>query len=409
MTNSKISPLSPNKFVTMPTLVGVEMATSSSGTKYKNRDDLMLMVFPPETSIAGVFTKSSTAAISVILTKKVIDIGHGRCLLVNAGNANAFTGLDGERSANSILLSLSKISGFPVNSIMMASTGIIGEPLDDAIIIEHINTLWNSKGTADWYQAASAIKTTDTFTKVSSKIVKFGHQTVNICGIAKGSGMIAPNMATMLGFIVTDAKIDKPLLQSMLVKINEKSFNAITVDGDTSTNDMVLLAATGKSNLAISSQNRNVDEFFLAVQQVMVDLAHQIVKDGEGASKFITINVTGALSDKSAHVIAKTIANSLLVKTAIAGEDANWGRIVMAIGKTGKPINTDLLTIRIGGVLVAEKGQKSQDCEEAQVEKHLKSNSIVIDVDLRLKNGSATVWTCDLTHEYVSINADYRS
>ena len=409
MTNPKISPLSPNKFVTMPTLVGVEMATSSSGTKYKNRDDLLLMVFPPETSIAGVFTKSSTAAISVILTKKVIDIGHGRCLLVNAGNANAFTGLDGERSANSILSSLSKISGFPINSIMMASTGIIGEPLDDAIIKEHINTLWNSKGTADWYQAASAIKTTDTFTKVSSQIVKFGHRTVNICGIAKGSGMIAPNMATMLGFIVTDAKIDKPLLQSMLVKINEKSFNAITVDGDTSTNDMVLLAATGKSNLAISPQNRNVDEFFLAVQQVMVDLAHQIVKDGEGASKFITINVTGAISDKSAHVIAKTIANSLLVKTAIAGEDANWGRIVMAIGKAGKPINTDLLTIRIGGVLVAENGQKSQDCEEAQVEKHLKSNSIVIDVDLRLKNGSATVWTCDLTHEYVSINSDYRS
>ena len=409
MTISKISPLAPKILVKMPRLIGVELATAASGIKYKNRDDLLLMVFSPETTIAGVFTKSTTAAISVLLTKHVVKIGQGRCLLVNAGNANAFTGVDGERSANSILSSISKVSGLPVSSIMMASTGVIGEPLDDVIINRHIDNLWNSKGTADWYQAASAIKTTDTFAKVTSQTVEFGNQTVNICGIAKGSGMIAPNMATMLGFIVTDAKIEKSLLQKILLLVNNKSFNSITVDSDTSTNDMVLAAATGASKVVISYEDSTVDKFISAFQKVMVDLAHQIVKDGEGASKFITINVTGGVSNNSAHNIAKSIANSPLVKTAIAGEDANWGRIVMAIGKAGELVKTNLITIRVGGVLVATNGRKFEGYKEYNLEKHIKSNNIIIDIDLQMQDGNATVWTCDLTHEYISINADYRS
>ena len=409
MTISKISPFAPHNLVNMPHLIGVEMATAASGMKYQNRDDLLLMVFSPGTTIAGVFTKSSTAAVSVLLTKQVIEAGNGRCLLVNAGNANAFTGLEGERSAKSILSTISKISGLPINSIMMASTGVIGEQLDDVIINVQIDNLWNTKGNADWHQAASAIKTTDTFTKVASQTIEFGDKKVNICGIAKGSGMIAPDMATMLSFIVTDAKISRSFLQNLLLMINEKSFNAITVDGDTSTNDMVLVAATGASKVAILSRDPSADKFISALQKVMVELAHQIVKDGEGASKFITIKVTGAVSDKSAHNIAKSIANSPLVKTAIAGEDANWGRIVMAVGKAGEPIRTNLLTVRIGGVLVAENGQKSEDYKEYQIEKHIKSDKIIIDVDLQMQDGSATVWTCDLSHEYISINADYRS
>ncbi len=409
MTISKISPFAPNNFIEMPPLIGVEMATAASGEKYQNRDDLLLMVFSSETTIAGVFTKSTTAAISVLITKKVIEVGGGRCLLVNAGNANAFTGSQGERSAKSILSSISKLSDFPENSIMMASTGVIGEPLNDVIVNKQINYLWNSRGDADWYQAASAIKTTDTFAKVASQTIKFGNQKVNICGIAKGSGMIAPNMATMLGFIVTDARISKSLLQNILLMINEKSFNAITVDSDTSTNDMVLVAATGASKVAILSQDSKIDKFISALQKVMLELAHQIVKDGEGASKFITINVSGAVSDRSAHIIAKSIANSPLVKTAIAGEDANWGRIVMAVGKAGEPVKTNLINIHVGGVLVAENGQKSKRFDERQIEKHIKSDEIIIDINLQVQDGSATVWTCDLTNEYISINANYRS
>ena len=409
MTTSKISPFAPKSFAKMPRLMGVEIATVASGMKYKNRDDLLLIVFSPGTTVAGVFTKSSTAAISVHLTEKVVEKGHGRCLLVNAGIANAFTGLKGKQSANSIISSLSKISGLPEGSIMMASTGVIGELLDDKIINTHIENLWNSRGKSNWYQAASAIKTTDTYAKGASQTIEFDGQKVNICGIAKGSGMIAPDMATMLSFIITDAKIEKQLLQNMLLTINQKSFNSITVDSDTSTNDMVLVAATGSSNVSILSQDNKLNKFISALQKVMVELAHQIVKDGEGASKFITINVTGAVSDKSAHTIAKTIANSPLVKTAIAGEDANWGRIVMAIGKSAEPVKTDLVTIHIGGILVALNGQKSDLYDELQIEKHIKSDSITIDVDLQMQDGSATVWTCDLTHEYISINADYRS
>ena len=409
MTISKISPLAPKNSPKMPLLAGLEMATAASEIKYKNRDDLLLMVFCPETTVAGVFTKSTTAAVSVLLTKKVIKSNNARCLLVNAGNANAFTGKKGERSALAILSSLSKISGLPLSSMMMASTGVIGEPLNDDLIKFHLKKLWDSKGEADWYQAASAIKTTDTFTKVTSQIINIDGVNVHICGIAKGSGMIAPDMATMLGFIVTDAKIEKTLLQKMLSETNDKSFNSITVDNDTSTNDMVLMAATGASKVSILSQGPNTDKFILALQKVMTSLAHQIVKDGEGASKFITINVMGAVSNISAHKIAKSIANSPLVKTAIAGEDANWGRIIMAIGKAGEPIRRDLLTIRIGGVLVAEDGKKSEGFIESMLDKHIKSKNIIIDVDLQTKNGNATVWTCDLTHDYISINADYRS
>ncbi|MDC3311438.1 bifunctional glutamate N-acetyltransferase/amino-acid acetyltransferase ArgJ [Alphaproteobacteria bacterium] len=412
MTPLKLSPLSPTEFPNMPSLAGVELATAATGVKYKDRDDLLLMVFPPKTNLAGVFTKSSTAAVSVHLSKQVVQSNIGRCLLVNAGNANAFTGRNGDQSADSILSYLSKISGISQKSMMMASTGVIGEPLDDSLICLHLNKLWESKGTADWQQAANAIKTTDTFAKASSQTIYFDDQPVHICAIAKGSGMIAPDMATMLGFIVTDAEIKPSLLQKMLTQINAKSFNAITVDSDTSTSDMVILAATATSKVKISSDagaGELAEKFKTSLRLVMTDLAHQIVKDGEGASKFITVNVKGAISDHSAHIIAKSIANSPLVKTAIAGEDANWGRIVMAVGKAGEPAERDKLSIKIGGILVAENGQKSDGYTEAMISDHMKSNTILIDVDLQLQNGTSTVWTCDLTHDYISINADYRS
>ncbi len=409
MTIKNISPLAPGTFPEIPKIAGVWMATSATGMKYKDRDDLLLMVFSPETNIAGLFTKSATAAVSVHLTKKVIENNQGRCLLVNAGNANAFTGSKGDASAQSVLSMLSTISGLPLNTIMMASTGVIGEPLDAELICAKLETLWKSKGTANWYQAASAIKTTDTFEKASIQIIEYGDKTVHIAAIAKGSGMIAPDMATMLGFIVTDAKIEKSLLQKMLFETNKRSFNAITVDSDTSTSDMVLLAATGASKVTIQSNSENADKFKLALQQVMRDLAHQIVKDGEGASKFITVNVSGAINDGSAHIIAKSIANSPLVKTAIAGEDANWGRIVMAVGKAGQPALRDKLTIRIGGVLVAENGQKSDNYADSMIDSHMKSTDILIEVDLQMRDGVATVWTCDLTHGYITINTDYRS
>ena len=409
MTIPKISPLAPDTFPKIPSIAGVWMATSATGMKYKDRDDLLLMVFNPDTNFAGLFTKSATAAVSVHLTKKVIENNHGRCLLVNAGNANAFTGAKGESSARSVLSKLSEISGLPLNSMMMASTGVIGEYLNANLICAHLETLWNSKGTANWYQAASAIKTTDTFAKASMQTIEYGKKKVQIGAIAKGSGMIAPDMATMLSFIVTDAKIEKSLLQEMLFETNKKSFNAITVDSDTSTSDMVILAATGSSNITIQSRSANANKFQAALQKVMMDLAHQIVKDGEGASKFITVNVLGAVSDESAHKIAKSIANSPLVKTAIGGEDANWGRIVMAVGKAEEPVLRDKLTIWIGGVLVAENGQKSENYRESKVDIHMKSKNILIDVDLKIQDGSATVWTCDLTHEYITINADYRS
>ena len=409
MTITKISPLAPDTFPKIPDIAGVWMATSATGIKYKDRDDLLLMVFSPDTDFAGLFTKSATAAVSVHITKKVIANNQGRCLLVNAGNANAFTGAKGDSSALSVLSKLSTISGLPLNTMMMASTGVIGEYLNDDLICAHLETLWKSKGTANWYQAASAIKTTDTFAKASIQTVECSNGTVHIGAIAKGSGMIAPDMATMLGFIVTDAKIGKSLLQEMLFETNKKSFNSITVDSDTSTSDMVLLAATGASKVVIQSRSANANKFKSALQKVMTDLAHQIVKDGEGASKFITVNVLGAISDESAHKIAKSIANSPLVKTAIAGEDANWGRIVMAVGKAGEPALRDKLTIKIGGVLVAENGQKSEKYEESMVYNHMKSRNILIDVDLKIQDGSATVWTCDLTHDYITINADYRS
>ena len=409
MTLPKISPLAPDTFPEIPPISGVLMATSATGMKYKDRDDLLLMVFSPETNIAGLFTKSATAAVSIHLTKKVIENNQGRCLLVNAGNANAFTGAKGDASAQSALSALSTLSGLPLNTMMMASTGVIGEPLNADLICAHLETLWNSKGTANWYQAASAIKTTDTFAKASSQTIKYGDETVHIGAIAKGSGMIAPDMATMLGFIVTDAKIEKSLLQEMLFETNKNSFNAITVDSDTSTSDMVLLAATGASKVTLQPDSENAHKFKSALQQVMTDLAHQIVKDGEGASKFITVNVSGAMSDKSAHIIAKSIANSPLVKTAIAGEDANWGRIVMAVGKAGQPALRDKLTIRIGGVLVAENGQKADSYTESLIDNHMKSEDILIEVDLQIQDGVATVWTCDLTHDYITINADYRS
>ena len=409
MTISKISPLAPDTFPEIPNISGVWMSTSATGMKYKDRDDLLLMVFSPETIIAGLFTKSATAAVSVHLTKKVIENNQGRCLLVNAGNANAFTGAKGEASAWSALSMLSSISGLPLCTMMMASTGVIGEPLNSDLICTHLKTLWHSKGSANWHQAASAIKTTDTFAKASTQTIEYGNKTVHIGAIAKGSGMIAPDMATMLCFIVTDAKIEKSLLQKMLFETNKKSFNAITVDSDTSTSDMVLLAATGASKVTIQPKSVTANKFKSALQQVMKDLAHQIVKDGEGASKFVTVNVLGAISDESAHIIAKSIASSPLVKTAIAGEDANWGRIVMAVGKAGQPALRDKLTIWIGGVLVAENGQKADSYSESMIDNHMKSRDILIEVDLQMQNGVATVWTCDLTHDYIKINADYRS
>ena len=408
---AKISPLAPSGFPDIPAIPGVLLSAGSCGLLYEGRKDVLLASLDKGTQVAGVFTTSKTAAAPVHWCMRSAKAGRARALIVNAGNANAFTGLAGEKSVQRTVDKVASLLDCPKSQVFVASTGVIGETLPDDRIRKALGGLRKKLQPGDWPGAASAIMTTDTFAKGAFRTVMIGDTEVTIGGIAKGSGMIAPDMATMLSFIFTDAKIPAAVLQKLVRRGADRSFNAITVDGDTSTSDTVLLFATGAAKHAkiASAGDAKLRAFRAALEEVMVDLAHQIVRDGEGASKFVTVNIIGAKSAKAARRIGLTIANSPLVKTAIAGEDANWGRIVMAVGKSGEEADRDKLKISIGGVAVAEKGMVVAGYDEAPVAKHMKGQEIDIDVDLQIGRGAATVWTCDLTHEYISINADYRS
>lgn len=408
MADLPVSPLAPASFPSLPVIKGARFATAEAGVKYQGRTDVMLAVLDPGSAIAGVFTKSATRSSNVLdcQTKIGTDSDDGAAIIVNSGNSNAFTGRAGDQSVQAICQAVSSVTGLPAERVFTSSTGVIGERLPHDRInakIDELNANLRADGMPD---AAKAIMTTDTFAKGSAAEVDIDGKMVRIAGIAKGSGMVAPDMATMLVYIFTDAKIAHPELQALLSDLTEVTFNAITVDSDTSTSDTLLLAATGASNVDVSSQS---GVFKTALHSVMLDLAHQVVRDGEGATKFAEVNVTGAATDADARTHALAIANSPLVKTAIAGEDPNWGRIVMAIGKSGAAADRDLLTIRFGSILVAENGWVADSYTEEDGSAYMKNQELTIGVDLGLGEGASKVWTCDLTHQYITINADYRS
>jgi glutamate N-acetyltransferase/amino-acid N-acetyltransferase len=407
----EISPLAPKSFPQMPFVNGVRMATAKTKTKYKGRSDLLLIDLVSGTSVAGVLTKSTAPGHPVIWCRDKLQKGKARGLVVNAGNANVFNGKSGMQAVEAIAKSVGTLLHCAKNEVYVASTGVIGERLDPKKIVEKIATLKDDLQNQNWKDAAIAITTTDTFPKGSHRVVKVGKTSVNIVGIAKGSGMIAPDMATMLGFIFTDAQIPAQILQKLLTRNVKSTFNSITVDGDTSTSDTLLLFATGVAEHSVPSNDHDpiLKEFEIGLNEVMLDLAKQIVRDGEGAQKLIKINVSGASSPTSARRIGLSIANSPLVKTAIAGEDANWGRVVMAVGKSGEKADRDKLGVWFGGIKIAENGGVVDNYDERPVAKHMQGHEVIIDVDVGVGRGTATVWTCDLTHGYININADYRS
>jgi len=403
-----VSPLAPASFPTLPVIQGVSFATAAAGVKYKDRTDVMLALLAPGTAIAGVFTRSATRSAPVLDCQAKLggDAAPGAAILVNSGNSNAFTGGRGVESVQAITAAVAQATGVPQGRVFTSSTGVIGEPLPHDRIIATLDTLAGAAQPAGLEQAARAIMTTDTFPKGACATVEIGGKPVKVAGIAKGSGMIAPDMATMLVYIFTDAQVEQPVLQTLLSTLTDRTFNCITVDSDTSTSDTLLLAATGASGVQVGADD---SAFADALHGVMLDLAHQVVRDGEGATKFVEIAVTGAASNADARTHAMAIANSPLIKTAIAGEDPNWGRVVMAIGKSGAAADRDLLSIRFGTITVAENGWVSPTYSEAQGAAYMKGQNLQIGVDLGLGQGQATVWTCDLTHGYISINADYRS
>lgn len=403
------SPLAPATFPELPAIGGVRFASAAAGVKYKDRDDVMLAALTPGSTVAGVFTRSKTRAAPVLDCQSKIgqsDTSGGAAIIVNSGNANAFTGQSGAVAVTAITTSVASALSIEKERVFSSSTGVIGEILPHARITKQIPNLVKGLDAGKIADAAQAIMTTDTYAKGAHRLVKTDQGTVQINGIAKGSGMIAPDMATMLVYIFTDAKIDQSHLQSLVSELNEVTFNAITVDSDTSTSDTLLMAATGASGVTISAHDV---EFRDALHQLMIDLAHQVVRDGEGASKFVEVRVTGAVNNQDAKIHAMAIANSPLVKTALAGEDPNWGRIVMAIGKSGAAAERDRLTIHFGDIIVAENGWVSPSYNEELGARYMQKQDLMIAVDLALGEAQATVWTCDLTHQYITINADYRS
>lgn len=414
MSKLPVSPLAPAKFPHMLPVPGVEMGAAATGLKYKNRPDLLLVTFQKGAVGAGVFTQSKMPAAPVDWSKTAIEANDGqvRALVVNAGNANAFTGEKGARTARRSAELAAKSVGCEPDQVLLASTGVIGETLDGALFAKYLPRIAEGLSADLWREAARAITTTDTFLKGASKITEIGGRPIAITGIAKGSGMIAPDMATMLGFVFTNAPVTANCLRQILRDANEKSFSCVTVDGDTSTNDTLYAVATGgafTSDLIDDPADKRLDDFKSAFQDIMLDLAQQLVRDGEGATKFISMTVEGAADEKAARAIALTVANSPLVKTAIAGEDPNWGRLVMAVGRSGELANRDRMAIWIGGQLVATNGQVSKKYSEALAAEHMKKANIDIRINVGVGEGTATVWTCDLTHGYISINADYRS
>ena len=397
-------------FPSMPSIDGVTARVARARYKDWERADLTFFEMDEGTSVAGVFTQSACASSEVELGREQVPSDRARALIVNAGNSNAFTGYRGREAVEAIQSQVAEALGCTANDVLVSSTGVIGVPLPKDRAREGVAAALAAPACA-WEEAAMAITTTDTFAKGAHAAAMIGAARVELCGIIKGSGMIAPDMATMLGYIFTDAAVAPAFLQELLEAANTQTFNCITVDGDTSTSDTVLVFATGKANHARieSWDSPGADAFAAALGEVCRELAHLVVRDGEGASKFITVRVSGAVDDDSARRIGLAIANSPLVKTAIAGEDANWGRVVMAVGKAGEPADRDKLSIAFGGNWAAHEGLPVEDYDEAPVAQHLKGQDIDLAVDLGMGAGRATVWTCDLTHGYISINADYRS
>lgn len=412
--STAISPLAPKSYPDMPEVNGVTFSTAEAGVKYSGRTDVLLAILGEETSVAGVFTKSKCPSAPVDWCKSVLGSGKARALLVNSGNANAFTGKKGSAAVELSADIVANAAKCPKDQIYLASTGVIGEPLPAERFGTVMESLVERQGDAGWLDAAKAIMTTDTYPKIATAAVDLDGTSIVINGIAKGAGMIAPDMATMLSFIFTDAAIAPSVLQEMLLGETQSSFNAITVDSDTSTSDTVLLFATGKAAdkgvpPIASMDDPRVETVRAALADVMLDLSHQIVKDGEGARKFVEIEIQGAESDASAKTIALSVANSPLVKTAVAGEDANWGRVVMAVGKAGEPADRDRIAIWFGDIRVAVEGERDPNYSEEAASAVMKEEEIKIRVDLGVGSGQATVWTCDLTKDYIAINGDYRS
>jgi len=406
------SPLAPKSFAKLPPLAGVRMAAGSAGIRYRDRTDVLMIVLASGTQVAGVFTRSKTASAPVEWCRAQLPRKTARALVVNSGNANAFTGRAGQDSVRAVAESAAAVVGCLPQEVFLASTGVIGEPLPASRITRILDALSESSAAGGWRSGAEAIMTTDTFPKMATASAQIDGSKVTINGIAKGSGMIAPDMATMLAFVFTDANLPSTVLQEALNAGVKASFNSITVDSDTSTSDTLLLFATGKGahhpQIAKASDNRLAD-FRQKLNAVLLDLALQVVRDGEGAQKLICVDVSGAESDESAHRLALSVANSPLVKTAVAGGDANWGRVVMAVGKAGEPADRDKLTISFGSQIVAEKGARSDRYDEALATRAVSGQEVLISVDLGLGRGKARVWTCDLTEGYIRINGSYRS
>lgn len=404
------SPLAPEAFPELPEIAGVTLRVARANYKQWDRCDLTYVELCEGTSVAGVFTKNVCCSSEVELGREQARLGRARALVVNAGNSNAFTGYRGREAVEAIMAQVAGHLNCMPSEVFVSSTGVIGVPLPVDKAEAGLHDAMTSSP-CGWQEAAETIGTTDTFPKGSSASAMIGEDRVEIAGIVKGSGMIAPDMATMLGYIFTDAAVDPAFLQEMLSKAADESFNCITVDSDTSTSDTVLLFATGQAGNAPITDwgDAGADALYAAIRSVSLELAHLVVKDGEGASKFIEVRVEGAVSDESARRVALSIANSPLVKTAIAGEDANWGRVVMAVGKAGEPADRDKLAIRFADKWVAQQGLAADSYDETAVTEHLKGDHVRLGVDLDLGDGQATVWTCDLTHGYISINADYRS
>ncbi|MCQ3807623.1 MAG: bifunctional glutamate N-acetyltransferase/amino-acid acetyltransferase ArgJ [Acidimicrobiaceae bacterium] len=412
--SESVSPLAPKSFPDLPPIAGVQLATCAAGISSADREDLFLASLAEGTTVAATFTTSKCPSAPVEWCRRIFSEGNrtARAVVCNSGNANAFTGAAGTASATLTAQTVAAELGVDVDRVYLASTGVIGEPMPDDLLSSSLPGLVDNLDVADaaaWADAAAAIRTTDTFPKGSAARIE--STAAHIAGIAKGSGMIAPDMATMLAFVFTDLAVAPEILQDCLSKSVAASFNRITVDSDTSTSDTVLLFATGEQidDEISSPQDYRLDDFQTALDSVLLDLAHQIVRDGEGATKFVQVAVTGAQSDDSAHRIARSIADSPLVSTAVAAQDANWGRIVMAVGKAGERADRDLLSIWIGDELVASGGGPHPGYSEARATQHLQQDEIDLRVDVGIGTGSATVWTCDLTHGYIEINAGYRS
>lgn len=415
MSNYKKSPLAPDAFPSMPSVAGFDMAVAEAGVRYEGRTDLWVLRGQIGTTVAGVYTKNSMPGAPISWSRKALISGYKyddvQLVVVNSGTANVFTGDVGKKAVVETANGAAKIFGGAANTVQIASTGVIGEPLDASKVTTQFPDM-SGRMTADgWADAAKAIMTTDTYPKGAAVKADIAGTPVQINGIAKGSGMIAPDMATMLAYVATDALLPPDVLQDILSEQVKTTFNAITVDSDTSTSDTLLLLASGAAGgLEITdASDPRLKDFKAKLHDVLLDLALQIVRDGEGASKFIEIHVTGAQSDESAHRIGLSLANSPLVKTAIAGEDANWGRIVMAVGKCGEPADRDTLSIRFGAHVVAENGFVAKAYKEQDGAAYMKQSELVLGVDIGLGSGAAVVYTCDLTHGYIDINADYRS